>query len=55
MLSCQIRNRKEVCAVMPLPPNVAPPPEDIDDLNEDSDSLQQETNKWQDLGLSQLQ
>lgn len=40
---------------MPLPDNVAPPPEDMDELHEDSDSLQPEANKWQDLGHSQLQ
>ena len=42
-------------AVMPLPDNVAPPPEDNDDLQEEADSLQKESNKWQDLGHSQLQ
>jgi hypothetical protein len=40
---------------MPLPEHVAPPPEDNDDLQEDGDGLHKESNKWQDLGHSQLQ
>lgn len=40
---------------MPLPENVSAPPEDNDDLPEEVDILQKESNKWQDLGHSQLQ
>lgn len=41
---------------MPLPDTVTPPPEDNDDLmQEDGEALDKQANKWQDLGLSQLQ
>jgi hypothetical protein len=43
-----------VLAVMPLPDSVVPPPEDTDDLAELTEVSAKETNKWADMGYSQL-
>eukprot|EP00892_Ulva_mutabilis_P009194 jgi/Ulvmu1/6647/UM003_0285.1 len=40
---------------VPLPETVSPPPEDNDDLHEETEALEKQSNKWNDLGLSQLQ
>lgn len=45
----------ERAAGMPLPDTVSPPPEDNDDLQEETEALEKQSNKWHDLGLSQLQ
>lgn len=44
----------DALAGLPLPDSVTPPPEDNDDLQEDVEALDKQSNKWQDLGLSQL-
>jgi hypothetical protein len=41
-------------AVMPLPDSVVPPPEDTDELAELTEVSAKETNKWADMGYSQL-